>query len=47
MYVHQMGAANYELVTTVAPPIGTNIYEEGFAGGSVDLSHVVFDADGL
>ena len=29
MYVHQMGAANYELVTTVAPPIGTNIYEGG------------------
>lgn len=45
LYVRQMGAAPYELVTTVAPPNQINGFKATFAGASADLRHVVFDAN--
>jgi hypothetical protein len=44
LYVRQLDAAPYELVTNVAPPQQTDGYEVTLEGASADLSHVVFDA---
>jgi hypothetical protein len=45
LYIRQMNAAPYELVTTIAPPNRTSGYEATFEGASADLRHVVFDAN--
>ncbi len=46
LYVHEMAATTYQLVTTITPPNRTpEAYEVKFAGASPDLSHVMFEAN--